>query len=99
CSIRMNPAGFWWAATPEDEWPDDEDSIAEIRSMFVGEHGDRHQELVFNGNAMSQARITEILDECLLTNLELAQGLDGWADMEEPSIIPSLHARISRLQR
>ncbi|WP_372717877.1 zinc metallochaperone GTPase ZigA [Novipirellula sp.] len=84
CSIRMNPAGFWWAAAPEEEWPDDEDSIAEIRSKFVGEHGDRHQELVFIGNAMIQERITKILDECLLTDLEFVQGPGFWADMEDP---------------
>jgi G3E family GTPase len=84
CSIRMNPAGFWWAAAPEDEWPDDSESIAEIRSKFVGEHGDRHQELVFIGNAMSQERITQILDDCLLTDMEFAQGPEAWTNMEDP---------------
>ena len=49
CSVRMNPAGFWWAAAPADEWPDDEETVSEIHSNFSGEHGDRHQELVFIG--------------------------------------------------
>ncbi|EMI52636.1 zinc metallochaperone GTPase ZigA [Rhodopirellula sallentina] len=88
CSIRMNPAGFWWAAAPEEEWPDDSESIEEIRSKFVGEHGDRHQELVFIGNAMNQERITQILDDCLLTDVEFAQGPNAWADMEDP--LPSI---------
>ncbi len=83
CSIRMNPAGFWWAAAPEDEWPEDEESIAEIQSKFVGEHGDRHQELVFIGNAMDQDRITEILDQCLLTDLEYVQGPEYWGNFED----------------
>lgn len=84
CSIRMNPAGFWWAAAPDDEWPDDEESIAEIRSKFVGEHGDRRQELVFIGNAMDQRRITEMLDRCLLTDLEYVQGPGFWRKLEDP---------------
>jgi G3E family GTPase len=83
CSIRMDPAGFWWAAAPKDEWPEDEDSIAEIQSKFVGEHGDRHQELVFIGNAMNQQRMIEILDHCLLTDVEYAQGPRAWADLED----------------
>ncbi|QDV58722.1 GTP-binding protein [Rosistilla oblonga] len=84
CSIRMNPAGFWWAAAPDDAWPDDEALVAEIRSKFVGEHGDRHQELVFIGNAMAPQRITNILDACLLTDLEFTQGPELWANFEDP---------------
>ncbi|QDV13113.1 Putative metal chaperone YciC [Rosistilla oblonga] len=84
CSIRMNPAGFWWAAAPDDAWPDDESLVAEIRSKFVGEHGDRHQELVFIGNAMDPQRITNILDACLLTDLEFTQGPELWANFEDP---------------
>lgn len=83
CSIRMNPAGFWWAAAPEDEWPEDEESIAEIRSNFFSEHGDRHQELVFIGQGLDQERVEGILDSCLLTDLEFAQGPEGWANLED----------------
>jgi len=84
CSIRMHPAGFWWAAAPEDEWPSDEEEIAEIRSKFAGEHGDRHQELVFIGQALDQQRIERILDRCLLTDLEFVQGPDYWSELEDP---------------
>ena len=84
CSIRMNPAGFWWAAAPEDEWPEEEELIAEIRSNYVGEYGDRHQELVFIGQALDQQRIENILDRCLLSDQEFAEGPSGWADYEDP---------------
>ncbi|MCC9655192.1 zinc metallochaperone GTPase ZigA [Rhodopirellula halodulae] len=84
CSIRMNPAGFWWVAAPEEEWPEDEDSRDEIRSKFNGEHGDRHQELVFIGQGLDQQRIVDILDRCLLTDLEFTQGPDAWANYEDP---------------
>ena len=84
CSIRMNPAGFWWAAAPKDEWPEDADSMSEIQSKLSGIHGDRHQELVFIGHGMDQARITEALDQCLLTDLEFTSGPEVWAGFNDP---------------
>ncbi len=84
CSIRMHPAGFWWAAAPDEEWPEDEEARQEIRSSFAGEHGDRHQQVVFIGQGMEQLRIENILDECLLTDAEFAQGPDAWAQFEDP---------------
>ncbi|MEL6898161.1 MAG: GTP-binding protein, partial [Planctomycetota bacterium] len=84
CSIRMNPAGFWWAAAPEDEWPEEEQAIAEIECKLIGVYGDRHQELVFIGHEMDQARITQTLDACLLTDDEFAQGPEAWANFEDP---------------
>lgn len=84
CSIRMNPAGFWWAAAPKDEWPDDRDAIAEIGSKLIGCHGDRHQQLVFIGHGMDEAHIVEALDHCLLTDAEFAEGPEVWAGFEDP---------------
>ncbi len=84
CSIRMNPAGFWWAAAPDEEWPEDEESRDEIRSKFVGEYGDRHQELVFIGQGLEQQRIETILDRCLLTDEEYAEGPEVWGSFDDP---------------
>lgn len=84
CSIRMHPAGSWWAAAPEENWPEDEQLIAEIRSNFAGPHGDRHQELVFIGQGLEQERIERILDRCLLTNGEFVQGPDAWSALDDP---------------
>lgn len=93
CSIRMAPLGLWWAAAPDDEWPADDQSIAEIQAKFVGEHGDRHQELVFIGNAMNQERIIQILDDCLLTDLEYVQGPEHWANLE--STFPPIEVEVT----
>ena len=84
CSIRLNPAGYWWAAAPEEEWPEDEDQIAEIRANFVGEYGDRHQELVFIGQNLDQHLIESMLDDCLLTDEEFVQGPAVWEKYEDP---------------
>lgn len=84
CSIRMEPAGYWWAAAPDEQLPEDETLVAEIQAKFQGEHGDRHQALVFIGNAMDEQRIRRILDECLLSDLEYVQGPAYWAKLEDP---------------
>ena len=84
CSIRMDPAGFWWASAPEEEWPEDENEQSEIRRKFSGEYGDRHQELVFIGQGLDQGLVEEMLDRCLLTDLEFAEGPDSWAKMDDP---------------
>ncbi|QEF96288.1 Putative metal chaperone YciC [Stieleria maiorica] len=84
CSIRMHPAGYWWAAAPREEWPEDDGAIAEITAKLKGPHGDRHQELVFIGHGMDQSRVTEILDRCLLTDLEFVQGPELWTSFEDP---------------
>ncbi len=84
CSIRMNPAGFWWAAASEEEWPTDEEEIAGIRARMEGEHGDRHQEMVFIGQGLDQQTVERYLDSCLLTDLEFAQGPGAWANFDDP---------------
>ena len=84
CSIRMTPAGFWWAAAPEEEWPDDESEIAELHSGFSGEHGDRHQEVVIIGQNLDQQRVESILDSCLVTDLEFLGGPEQWVLFEDP---------------
>ena len=90
CSIRLDPAGTWWASTPDDEWPTGEEEIAEIRSRFLGEHGDRHQELVFIGQEVDRARIEHILDQCLLTDLEYVLGPEAWSGFEDPLPQPQI---------
>jgi len=84
CSIRMDPAGYWWAAAPDEHWPEEEELIAEIQAKIVGQYGDRHQELVFIGNAMDEHRIRGILGACVLSDSEFAQGAEGWLSFEDP---------------
>lgn len=84
CSVRLDPAGTWWASTPDEEWPSTKEEIAEIRLRFVGEYGDRHQELVFIGQELDQELIQQTLDRCLLTDLEYVQGHEAWAGLNDP---------------
>ncbi|MDB4809766.1 zinc metallochaperone GTPase ZigA [bacterium] len=84
CSIRMHPAGYWWAAAPDDEWPEDDQARQEIQSKISGDHGDRRQEIVFIGQGIDQQRIVKILDHCLLADSEYALGSSQWVDFDDP---------------
>ena len=84
CSIRMDPAGSWWASTPDEEWPADEQELAEIRSRFCGDYGDRHQERVFIGQELDQDNIEQTLDRCLLTDSEFESGPEAWLLLDDP---------------
>jgi G3E family GTPase len=83
-SFRMDPAGFWWDAAPEEEWPEDEEETEEIRSQFEGVYGDRRQELVFIGIELVEADIRRILDSCLLRDDEFEKGPEHWARLPDP---------------
>ncbi|MGL4553562.1 MAG: GTP-binding protein, partial [Gemmataceae bacterium] len=43
---RIEPTGAWWAATPRDDWPDDESERAAILEGWQEPFGDRMQQLV-----------------------------------------------------
>ena len=43
-----------------------------------------HQELVFIGQELVQQYVEEILDSCLLTDLEFAQSPSVWSEFEDP---------------
>jgi G3E family GTPase len=84
CSIRIDPAGYWWASAPEEEWPEEKSEIERIRSMFSGYYGDRRQELVFIGREMDESAIRDILESCLVTDLEFVQGPEFWEQLADP---------------
>lgn len=95
---RIEPAGTWWAATPEKWWPDFEDALEEIRESWEEPFGDRRQELVFIGTVLDREAVTATLDACLLTDEELAPGEEAWIRFEDPfpewEIAPVEHDRI-----
>jgi G3E family GTPase len=81
---RFEGIGTWFAATPKNRWPDDEEYVKAALSRFEGEYGDRKQELVFIGVDMNKDKICADLDRCLLTKDELAKGMNGWVSLSDP---------------
>ena len=52
--------------------------------MFSGYYGDRRQELVFIGREMDESAIRDILESCLVTDLEFVQGPEFWEQLADP---------------
>jgi G3E family GTPase len=82
--VTTEPERYWFAAMPESEWPGDEESRAAIAGLWAEPFGDRMQEIVFIGAGMDRAGIERSLDECLLTDVEMALGEEGWAKFPDP---------------
>jgi len=65
--VRHEAAGYWWAAVPKENWPEDEAQVARIKKGWHRHWGDRRQELVFIGTRdMDKTLLTAELDACLL---------------------------------
>lgn len=70
--VLIHPMAPWYATLPEVEWGVEEEAdIQNIRAKFDGAYGDRRQEIVFIGIGLNQAAISEALDQCLLTDIEM----------------------------
>jgi G3E family GTPase len=65
--VRHEAIGYWWAAVPKKNWPEDESLIERINKGWHKVWGDRRQEIVFIGTReMDKTRIIAELDACLL---------------------------------
>jgi G3E family GTPase len=85
--LTLAPIGIWWAAVPQDEWPDwpsDPEEQSYIASNWQEPFGDRRQELVIIGQHLDEAALRAALDACLLTDAELGAGPADWAKLEDP---------------
>jgi G3E family GTPase len=82
--MRYGFAGRWWRFVPKSQWPQDEESTAAIMKNWEAATGDCRQELVFIGQHIDFAQLTAELDDCLLTDDEMALGAEGWQLMPDP---------------
>lgn len=81
---RTELAGMWWVATPNEYWPEDEESFQHIKSRWQEPYGDRQQELVIIGMHMDTAALIKGFDACLLTEAEIALGMQAWLKFADP---------------
>ena len=78
----LQPGGSWLATAAVKDWPEELDR-AEVAKIWELPWGDRRQELVVIGAAMSES-LPAALEACCLTEEEMALGPDGWTDFADP---------------
>lgn len=81
---RYGYAGMFWKAVAKENWPEDEDYLKTIENQWVEPFGDMRQELVFIGQGLDKDRMTQALDECLLSEEEILRGRDYWTTLNDP---------------
>ncbi|KPX40892.1 zinc metallochaperone GTPase ZigA [Pseudomonas ficuserectae] len=82
--MRHGFAGRWWRFVNRESWPEDRESVKSILENWSTETGDCRQELVFIGQNIDFARLTAELDNCLLTDAEMAAGVERWRTLADP---------------
>jgi len=83
--VGMGSLGYWLAALPAERW---EEATPERRvAANLGWDpffGDRRTALAFVGLNFAADNLSGLLDECLLTDAEIADGFAGWAALPDP---------------
>lgn len=79
-SLTLERAGEWIAAYPEEEQQQILKEEPELLERWDENYGDRMTELVLIGIGMDQQQITASLENCLLTEAELAQDWNSFHD-------------------
>ncbi len=80
---KVGPLGTWWAAVPENRWPEHPQARAYVTRHWAEPFGDRRQELVFIGSGMDQMAITAALDTALIGTETAFDPLE-FHDMPDP---------------
>lgn len=82
--MRHGFAGRWWRFVPKNQWPQDAENTAAIMKNWLASTGDCRQELVFIGQNIDFPQLAAQLDACLLTDAEMAQGVEAWRQLPDP---------------
>ena len=66
--VRHQGIGRWWAAVPEERWPESKEFRDAINNYWTEDYGDRRQEIVFIGikNQMEETAMKKELDKLLV---------------------------------
>ncbi|WP_433796815.1 CobW family GTP-binding protein [Actinoplanes sp. CA-252034] len=83
--VSLGALGPWLAALPTERWTE---TSAERRIAadlaWDPYYGDRRIVLALIGLHLDHAALTALLDACLLTDAELADGFDTWPSLPDP---------------
>ncbi|MFJ4156275.1 GTP-binding protein [Pseudomonas sp. NPDC089752] len=82
--ITFEFVGRWWRFISQRQWPTDAYRRDGILQHWTESAGDCRQELVFIGQAINYGELQERLDQCQLTDDELAAGMEAWSGYDDP---------------
>ena len=84
--VQHEAIGYWWAAVPKKNWPEDEDLVSRINKTWHKLWGDRRQEIVFIGTReMDKAAMSAELDACLMQVPETGPvDTSAWSKLPDP---------------
>jgi G3E family GTPase len=84
--VTHEAIGYWWAAVPKKNWPEEEHLVARINQTWHKLWGDRRQEIVFIGTReMDKRALIAELDACLLPLPESGRvDTSTWAELPDP---------------
>ncbi|MER9406027.1 zinc metallochaperone GTPase ZigA [Mesorhizobium caraganae] len=81
--VRTEKRGLWWAAVPQERWPDHAEWRESMRPYLDPVWGDRRQEMVFIGcEPMDERKIRSELDDCLIETEDFRPEL--WRGLPDP---------------
>lgn len=84
-ACQYQAGGIWWAAVPREQWSNlDEEEFVEIQAQWQEPFGDRRQEIVLIGQNLDRAALTAMLDNALLTDVEVSRGQLAWNRLKDP---------------
>lgn len=93
CAVNIRPFGYWWASDVvggRDDAPPD--LRAELDALWHSVYGDRRQRLVLMGIDIDGERLQRELDDCLVTDAEMAGGLAALRQWPDPWPAPAPEA-------
>ena len=79
----VQPLGTWWAAVPEERWPDGDAARDYMKQHWSEPWGDRRQEIVFIGSGIDWDTMKSRLDDALLP-AELGSHPGNLPDLPDP---------------
>jgi G3E family GTPase len=84
--VQHEAIGYWWAAVPKKNWPEDEHLVSRINKTWHKLWGDRRQEIVFIGTReMDKAAMIAELDACLMQVPESGPvDTSAWSKLPDP---------------
>ncbi|MEU4689614.1 GTP-binding protein [Actinoplanes sp. NPDC023714] len=83
--VSLGSLGYWLAALPVERWTETSDERRIAADLnWDPYYGDRQTVLALIGFGLDATYLTGLLDACLLTDDELADGVDAWRHLTDP---------------